>query len=164
MEDNDSLFLCISTLTYDALVLVELAIVSLMITLFIFKLIVRKLISFILDTVAQVNCVSDHVLKWIGHDLHSFIPTKNKLTTYTGQNSCLRILFFTKVWGVFLYFHTVISYCTCILVLEARKKLYLIRKVDTFDQLNVVSLVMRIIASLTFLMKVPNWYNRFWLS
>lgn len=65
MEDNDSLFLCISTLTltYDALVLVELAIVSLMITLFIFKLIVRQLISFILNTVAQVNCVSDHVLK-----------------------------------------------------------------------------------------------------
>lgn len=63
MEDNDSLFLCIRTLTYDALVLVELAIVSLMITLFIFKLIERQLIYFIVNTVAQVNCVSDHVLK-----------------------------------------------------------------------------------------------------
>lgn len=85
MEDNDSLFLCINTLTYDALVLVELAIVSLTIGLFIFKLIVRKLISFLLETGAQVNCVSDHVLKEIGHDFHSFIPAKNKLTTYTGQ-------------------------------------------------------------------------------
>lgn len=54
------------------------------------------------------------------------------------------------------YIHAVKSYCTCILGLEARKKLDLIRKVVNFDELNVVSLVLRIIESLTFLMKVLN--------
>lgn len=52
------------------------------------------------------------------------------------------------------YIHAVKSYFTFILGLEACKKLDLIRKVDIFDQLNVVSLVLKITASLTLLMKV----------
>lgn len=135
VEDNDNFFVGgINTLTYinpsvssvshskpnDWLVDIEIN---------------YKFISFKLDTGAQVNCVNAQVLKEIGHDLHNLIPTKNRLTTYTGQKidvlgSC-NLCCFYKGKRHILDFHVVNSNCTCILGLEACRKLDLIRKVDT---------------------------------